>query len=100
MLADNLGAAQANSRVTPQVRPMMSPNAALTDPIFRAYLVIVPLSLVVGGIILVVLQYGFRKELGSIWLTYRSWIVMAAIGLIFVGLGRLAVIAGVTLLSL
>jgi len=79
---------------------MMSPGAALYDPIFRAYLFVVPLSLVIGGIILVVLQYGFRKQLGSVWLTYRSWIVMAAIGLFCVAAGRLAVIGGVTLLSI
>ena len=79
---------------------MMSPGAALNDPIFRIYLLIVPLSLVIGGIILAVVKFGFKKQLGSVWFTYRSWIVMAAIGLFCVAIGRFAVIAGVTLLSI
>lgn len=79
---------------------MMSPGAALNDPIFRVYLFIVPMSMVIGGVILVLLEYGFRKQLGSIWATYRSWILMAAIGLGSVTAGRVAVIAGVTLLSI
>jgi phosphatidate cytidylyltransferase len=79
---------------------MMSPAQALNDPIFRAYLLIVPISIACGGAILALLQFGFRKNLGEIWSTYRSWIGMAAIGLLFVFIGRVAVIVGVTLLSI
>jgi phosphatidate cytidylyltransferase len=79
---------------------MMSPGIALHDPVFRTYLLIVPISLVVGGAVLALLQYGLKKELGPIWATYRSWIVMATIGLLFVFAGRVAVIIGVTLLSI
>ena len=79
---------------------MMSPQIALHDPVFRAYLLIVPLSLAVGGAILGFLQWGLRKELGSIWKTYRSWLVMAPIGLLVVFAGRVPVIIGVALLSI
>lgn len=79
---------------------MMSPTAALHDPIFQAYLLIVPLTLAAGGIVLAILEYGLRKELGSIWATYRSWLAMAALGLLFVYLGRSAVVIGVCLVSL
>src|SRR5881396_3906544 len=79
---------------------MMSPQTALHDPVFRAYLLIVPVSLGLGGAVLGFLQWGLRKELGSIWKTYRSWLVMASIGLLVVFAGRVAVIAGVTLLSI
>jgi phosphatidate cytidylyltransferase len=79
---------------------MMSPAQALHDPIFRAYLLIVPISIACGGGILALLQFGLRKNLGEIWSTYRSWIIMAAIGLLFVFIGRIAVIVGVTLLSI
>lgn len=79
---------------------MMSPARALHDPIFRQYLLIVPIALLCGGIILSFVQYGLKIELGSIWATYRSWIVMAAVGLLVVWAGRAAVIVGVTVLSI
>ena len=78
---------------------MMSPGRALHDPIFRQYLVIVPATLICGGLILSFIQYVLKIRLGSIWSTYRSWIVMATIGLVFVWAGRIAVIVGVTALS-
>jgi len=79
---------------------MMSPQTALHDPVFRAYLLIVPVSLALGGAILGFLNWGLKKELGVVWKTYRSWLVMASLGLIVVFAGRVAVIAGVTLLSI
>jgi phosphatidate cytidylyltransferase len=78
---------------------MMAPAIALRDPVFRTYLVIVPAVLLFGGAILAFVQYVLQRELGSIWATYRSWIVMAGLGLLFVFLGRLAVIAGVCALA-
>jgi hypothetical protein len=59
---------------------MISPQIALHDPVFRAYLLIVPVSIALGGAILSFLHWGLKKELGSIWKTYRSWLVMASIG--------------------
>ncbi len=78
---------------------MMSPQAALHDPVFRAYLVIIPVSLACGGAILAFLQWGLRKDLGSIWSTYRSWLIMAVAGFVFVFGGRVSTIAGVALLA-
>ena len=78
----------------------MSPLSALHDPVFRAYLLIVPVSLGIGGAILGFLRWGLKKELGSIWKTYRSWLVMASIALLVVFAGRVPVIIGVTLLSI
>jgi len=79
---------------------MMSPQTALHDPVFRAYVLMVPVSLGLGGAVLGFLQWGLRKELGSIWKTYRSWLVMAPVGLLVVFSGRVPVIIGVTLLSI
>ena len=79
---------------------MISPQTALHDPVFRAYLLIVPISLALGGAILGFLRWGLKKELGAIWKTYRSWLVMASIGLLVVFAGRVPVIVGVTLLSI
>ena len=78
----------------------MSPSHALHDPIFLAYLRIIFVSLLVGGMVLGVLHWGFRKDLGSIWSTYRSWLVMAPIGLAAVFLGRAPAIIGTTLLAI
>jgi phosphatidate cytidylyltransferase len=79
---------------------MMSPQIALHDPIFRAYLFIVPVSLVIGGIILSLIRWGLKKEIDSIWRTYCSWLIMAAIALLVVFAGRIATIAGITLLAI
>lgn len=78
----------------------MSPHAALHDPIFLAYLRVIFVSLFVGGIVLAVLHWGFKKDLGSIWSTYRSWLVLAPIGLAAIFAGRIATIVGVTLLAI
>ena len=79
---------------------MMSPQIALHDPVFRAYLLIVPALLGLGGAVLGFLDWGLGKELGSIWKTYRSWLVMAPVALLVVFAGRVPVIIGVTLLSI
>ena len=59
----------------------MSPQHALEDPIFRAYLFIIGFSLAGGGIVLGFLHWAFKKQLGSIWSTYRSWLVLAPIAM-------------------
>jgi phosphatidate cytidylyltransferase len=79
---------------------MMSLQEALHDPIFRAYLYIVPASLLLGGFVLGFLRVVLHKKLGSIWDTYRSWLIMAPVALAVVFAGRIACIAGVTLLAI
>jgi phosphatidate cytidylyltransferase len=79
---------------------MMSPQIALHDSIFRAYLWIVPLSLVAGGVILTFVDWTLGKEIGPIWKTYRSWLIMAPIGLATVFAGRVPTIIGVTVLAI
>ncbi len=79
---------------------MMSPQIALHDPVFRAYLYIVPVSLGLGGLVLGVLRFVFKNDLGTIWTTYRSWLVMGPLGLAAVFAGRIPVIVGVTLLAI
>src|SRR5256885_13447072 len=79
---------------------MMSPQTALHDSVFRAYLVIVPLSLAIGGGILGFLHWGLKKKLDAIWRTYRSWLVKAPIGLLAAFAGREPGSFGVTLISI
>lgn len=65
----------------------MSPEAALHSEIFRTYALILAGVLGAAGLVLAVLRWGLRKEVTSIWLTYRSWLVMAPLimGVIFGG---------------
>lgn len=79
---------------------MMSPQIALHDPVFRAYVVIVVASLAAGGLVLAVLHFGLRTNLGGVWATYRSWLVMAPTALLVVFAGRVPVIVGIALLSI
>jgi phosphatidate cytidylyltransferase len=78
----------------------MSPSRALHDPIFRAYLWIIFVSLLGGGIVLGILHFGLKKNLGAIWSTYRSWLIIAPLGLAVVFAGRVPTIVGVTLLAI
>jgi phosphatidate cytidylyltransferase len=78
----------------------MSPQTALHDPVFRNYFVIVLASLAVGGAVLGLLRFFLKKETASMFRTYRSWILMAGLGLIVVFLGRVPTIVGVTVLAI
>jgi phosphatidate cytidylyltransferase len=78
----------------------MSPQIALHDPVFRAYFVIVLISLLAGGGVLALVRFILKKDTASMFKTYWSWILMAAIGLVVVFLGRIPTIVGVTLLAI
>ncbi|HEY8668790.1 MAG TPA: phosphatidate cytidylyltransferase [Tepidisphaeraceae bacterium] len=78
----------------------MSPHAAIHDPIFRTYCLLAAGVLGCAGLLLLFLSYGLRKDIRPIWITYRSWLVMVPLILLAVFLGRVAVIAGVALLSI
>ena len=58
---------------------MMSPTAALTSRTVLTYVVLVGSLLPGIGLLLVLLTYGFGCRLGSVWRTYRSWLVMVPI---------------------
>jgi phosphatidate cytidylyltransferase len=79
---------------------MMSPQSALHDPAFRAYFAIVTASLVIGGLVLSFLHWGLKKEIGPMWQTYRSWLIMAPIAVAVVFLGRVPTIIGIMLLAI
>jgi phosphatidate cytidylyltransferase len=77
----------------------MSPQAALQDPIFRTYVLIVLATLALGGVALALVQLLTRKDIASIWQTYRAWLWMAPFWLALIFAGRAAFILGVTLLA-
>ncbi len=78
----------------------MSPQVALRDPIFLSFCRVVAISLIAGGFVLGLLRWGFKKDVGTMWKTYCSWLIMAPLGLAVIFAGRVPVIVGVTLLAI
>jgi len=78
----------------------MSPQIALHDPIFRAYFWIVLISLTTAGAVLGFLRFVLKKETASMFRTYWSWILIAALGFIVVFLGRIPTIVAVTFVAI
>lgn len=77
----------------------MTPQLAWQNEIFRNYTLIVCAVLVVAGLALALLKWGFKKDVHSIWLTYRSWLVMVPLILACVFCGRVPVIVFICLLA-
>jgi len=77
----------------------MNPSVAWHSGVFRTYLLILAGLLFVAGAILGVLDWGLGKNIRSIWIIYRSWLVMIPIGLLAVLLGRVPTIVMFVLLS-
>jgi len=78
----------------------MSPSAALASDIFWTYLKIAIALLGGAGVILATLTYGFKRQMRGVWRTYIGWLFMVPIILAVVFAGRVATIAGITLLAL
>ncbi len=79
---------------------MMSPTVALTSSTVLRYVVLVGTLLPGIGLLLVLLTYGFGCRLGSVWRTYRSWLVMVPIVLAVVVAGRVATIISVAVAAI
>jgi phosphatidate cytidylyltransferase len=77
----------------------MSPQAALQSEVFRNYAVIVACLLGFAGLILAFLTWGLKKNVQSIWLTYKGWLLMAPIITSFIFLGRAATLVFLTLVA-
>jgi len=77
----------------------MTPQLALQSDIFRTYASIVCGVLVFAGLALALMKWGFKKDVHSIWLTYRSWLIMAPLiaGCVFGG--RVVVIVFVCIVA-
>jgi phosphatidate cytidylyltransferase len=77
----------------------MSPKAALQSPVFLLYLALAAGLLVLGGIALAVLKWGFRKNVGHAWNSYGGWLLVVPVLLLVFFLGREAAILFVTLVA-
>jgi phosphatidate cytidylyltransferase len=73
---------------------------ALSDRIYLTYAAIILGLLLVSGIALGVLRWGLKRDVSKVWTIWRSWLIMAPLGLLIVGLGREASIVGGTLLAI
>ncbi len=77
----------------------MSPHAALQSGIFRNYFILVVALLVVAGLALSLLKWAAKKDVTSIWATYKSWLVMAPLLLGCVFAGRVVTIIFLCLIA-
>jgi phosphatidate cytidylyltransferase len=78
----------------------MSPATALHSDVFLRYVWIIAGVLAISGAVLASLTYGLRKDVGHVWRIWRSWLVMAPLGLGCAFAGRAALIVGMSLVSL
>lgn len=77
----------------------MNPQEALQNPIFMMYVRIVVGLIAVAGVVLAFFTWVLKKNIRPIWVTYRSWLIMAPIILGSVLLGRVVTIAVFSLLA-
>ena len=78
---------------------MMSPQLALQDAVFLRYFWIACGVLAAAGVVLAILRWGLKKELASVWRTYRSWLIMGPVALGCIFAGRIPTIIGGALLA-
>jgi phosphatidate cytidylyltransferase len=64
----------------------------MQSDVFRTYFFIMAAVLVAAGLVLSFLRWGLKKEIASIWATYRSWLVMAPLVLAIIFAGRVPLI--------
>jgi phosphatidate cytidylyltransferase len=78
----------------------MMGTAALDNPVFRGYLVVLIGLLAIAGALLALLRFVFKKDVTHAWKAYRGWLIM--IPLVFAALffGRETTIIFFTLLAL
>ena len=70
----------------------MSPHAALESAVFRTYVCIIASLLIFAGLAISFLKWALKKQVSSIWATYKSWLIMAPLLLGCVFAGRATVI--------
>jgi phosphatidate cytidylyltransferase len=74
-------------------------TAALDNPVFRGYLIVLGALLVVAGALIALLRFVFRRNVGHAWHAYRGWLIMIPVVMAALFLGREATIVFITLLG-
>jgi len=78
----------------------MSPARALQSPVFLLYLTLAASLLVLAGVVLAVLKWGLRRNVGRAWTAYCGWLFMVPLLLLVFFLGREAIIVFLTLVAI
>ena len=78
----------------------MSPSAALASDVFRFFVFLTTGLLTVFGGFLVVLRFGFRKDVLSVWDAYRGWLAMVPIIGVSLFAGRVVIVCFFALIAI
>src|SRR5258708_10057894 len=72
----------------------MSPAAALASPIFRFYLALIVILLLLAGGTLALLRWKTARDVSHAWSAYRGWLMMIplVVGAMFLGRGATIVL--------
>lgn len=65
-----------------------APELAWKSDVFRAFVAILAGVILLAGIVLGLLMFVFKKNVSSIWTIYKSWLVLAPLAFLMIGLGR------------
>jgi len=77
---------------------MMS-SSGFESPTFRAYLFFLAGLLIVAGALLVLLRFGFKRNVDHAWKAYRGWLIMIPLVFAALFLGRIASVIFFTLVA-
>lgn len=78
----------------------MSPGLALQSPVFLFYFTLAAGLLIFAAVILAVLKWGWRRNVGHAWSAYLGWLLIVPVLLLVFFLGRVAVIVFLTLVAI
>ncbi|MCI0650533.1 MAG: phosphatidate cytidylyltransferase [Planctomycetes bacterium] len=78
----------------------MTPEEALRSEVFQFYAMLAGGVLVVAGCVLALLRWVAKKDIRSVWLTYRGWLFIVPFYFAVLLAGRIVFIAAVTLISI
>jgi phosphatidate cytidylyltransferase len=78
----------------------MSWELAWQSEVFRAYLFVVGGLVLLAGLVLTLIRFVLKKNINSIWTTYRGWLVMTPLVLGAIFAGREVTIIGFALIAL
>src|ERR1700687_1511814 len=78
----------------------MSPSLALQSPVFLFYLATAAGLLIAGGLILAVLKWGLRANIGHAWKAYCGWLFMVPLLMLGFFLGREAAVVFLTVVAI
>src|SRR5437899_9885262 len=77
----------------------MCPREALHSEVFLTYFWMLLGLLVLAGLALAFFKWVLKRDVDSVWITYRSWLVMAPLIAVFLFAGRVPTIVALSLVA-